>query len=69
MTEYMNSIEPGMEQHEIDDARNRGCVVNVCGTGQRWRLDKNRCVEVYRVFFCDVTENPCSVEDMREIST
>ena len=65
----MNDIEPGMEQYEIDDARNRGCVVNVCGTGQRWRLDKDRHVEVYRVFFCDVTVDPCDSGFMEEISS
>jgi hypothetical protein len=70
MTERNTSvIEPGMEQSEIDDARNRGCVVNVHGTGQRWRFDKDNCFEVYRVFFCDVTDNPCSTEDMLEISS
>lgn len=65
----MNDIEPGMEQHEIDDARSRGCVVNVCGTGQRWRLDKDKRVEVYRVFFCDVTNDPCDKEFMKDISS
>ena len=70
MTERDTSvIEPGMEQAEIDDARNRGCVVNVHGTGNRWRLDAERHVEVYRVFFCDVTENPCDEDFMEEIST
>lgn len=65
----MSVIEPGMEQYEIDDARSRGCVVNISGTGQRWRLDKDKRLEVYRVFFCDVTENPCDSDFMLEISS
>ncbi len=69
MTDNMNTIEPGMEQAEIDDARNRGCVVNIHGTGQRWRLDRNNYLEVYRVFFCDVTDNPCDSGFMEEISS
>ncbi len=69
MTDNMNTIEPGMEQAEIDDARNRGCVVSINGTGQRWRLDKDNHVEVYRVFFCDVTDEPCDDDFMRSISS
>ena len=62
-------IEPGMEQAEIDDARNRGCEVNIYGTGQRWRFDKKHDFEVYRVFFCDVTDDPCDSEFMEDISS
>lgn len=57
-----------MQKHEIDDARSRGCLVEIYETGSRWRLDENRCVEVYTVFFCNVIENPSSVEDMKDIS-
>jgi hypothetical protein len=72
----MSAIEPGMEQYEIDDARSRGCVVTVHGTGNRWRLVcrcippcKDKRVEVYRVFFCDVTDDPCDENFMKEISS
>ena len=65
----MSAITPGMEQAEIDDTRNRGCVVNVYGTGQRWRFDEDNCFEVYRVFFCDVTDDPCDDAFMEEISS
>ncbi len=62
-----------LSEAEIWDARDQGCVVNICETRRRWTYtDDNEEGVEEKVFFCLVVtppEDPCDEDFMEEIST
>ena len=60
-----------LSKAEIQDARDQGCVVDICKSGQRWTFEEDGWEEE-GVFFCLVltpVEDPCDSAFMEEISS
>jgi hypothetical protein len=71
-----------MSQEDIDDAREQGCIVDVCEKRRRWTFGEEASARGVdskdfgsyeeTVFFCVVIplpDDPCDVDFMKEIST
>ena len=61
-----------LSQAEIWDARDQGCVVDICRTLRRWTYTGDSDGVEEEVFFCLVitpVEDPCNSDFMEDIST